>query len=59
MVNGYKVNIENNSNNGNITVQVYYQNSLIEHDLYKEFSGLNQEQKEMVLNFIKKFIKNK
>lgn len=58
MTEKYKFNIENNSNNGSITIQVNYYNSCIEYNIHKELSELNQEQKEIVLKFIKSFAKN-
>lgn len=57
MIDGYKVKIENNSNAGDIIVHVYCYYSSAEYNIYKEFSELNQEQKEKVLKFIRKIIK--
>lgn len=59
MIDGYKVKIENNSNAGDIIVHVYCYHNLTEYKIYKELSELNQEQKERVLEFIKKYLKNK
>lgn len=57
MIDGCKVKIENNSNAGDIIVQVHCYRDLIEYQIYKELSELNQEQKERVLNFVRKIIK--
>lgn len=57
MINGCKVKIENNSNAGDIIVQVHCYCDLIEYQIYKELSELNQEQKERVLNFIRNYLK--
>lgn len=57
MTEKHNVNIENNSNNGSLTVQVNYYNSCIEYNIHKELLELNQEQKEKVLKFIKEFLK--
>lgn len=59
MIEKHSINIQNNSNNGNINIQVNYYNSCTEYSIHKELSELNQEQKEMVLNFIKKLEKDK
>ena len=59
MIDGYKVKIENNSNAGDIIVQVYCYHNLTEYNIYKELSELNQEQKEMVLKLIRKINKNR
>lgn len=57
MIEKHSINIQNNSNNGSITVQVNYYNSCIEYNIYKELAELNQEQKEKVLKFIREYIK--
>lgn len=53
MIDGCRVKIENNSNIGDIIVNVYHYNSL-DCTILRELSELNQEQKEIVLKFIKK-----
>lgn len=57
MIDGYKVKIENNSNAGDIIVNVHCYYNLTEYNIYKELSELNQEQKETVLSFIRKISK--
>lgn len=57
MIEKHSINIQNNSNNGNINIQVNYYDSCIEYNIYKELAELNQEQKEKVLKFIREYIK--
>ena len=40
MIEKHSINIQNNSNNGSITVQVNYYNSCIEYNIYKELAEL-------------------
>lgn len=56
MIDGCRVKIENNSNIGDIIVNVYHYN-LLDCVIQKELSELSQEQKEMVLNFIRNYLK--
>ncbi len=59
MIDRYRVKIENNSNTGDIIVNVHNYNSFIDYTIYKELSALNQKQKRTVLKFIKKCLKSK
>lgn len=56
MIDGCRVKIENNSNIGDIIVNVYHYN-LLDCVIQKELSELSQEQKEIVLNFIRNYLK--